>query len=257
MDRAASEEEKALLMNKFFDCAEAPIKEWIASFLGVPVTEVFDFEDINDVIGFEYQSKYYSAFVVTMGPDSPQLVDKKLLDESEKAQKACSMLFDAVRQVFMSVVATASEQYKEKVQCLVPRFDNSKLAFFLFRINYKAMQLKMANDQNGKIVKYLNELKEPLDEEKKEALTNTVKAINKILTTTTKESLDIEEEECNRVNAEIMKHDWLYLAIEQSVGNSDDRITDSLNRLPTFGVRNHNPEEETYIEKLKKENGLL
>jgi len=253
MDRASTEEEKAALINKFFDCTEAPIKEWLADFTKIDVRKLFDYADINDVIGFEHESEYYTAYVVTMDAGSPSMVDPELLKKSEKARKACSMLFDAVQKVFSAVTSTVAENYKDPVQDVVPMFVEEKMAFHLWRINRKAMQLQAASEQNNSIRNYLENTKEELSPENKEALQNTMKVIKKVFEENTQAVLEEQEVICKALNERIKSYTWLHIVIEKSDENKTEHISESMKRLPTFGIPFHDPEEETLIERLKRE----
>jgi len=248
--KAEIEEERANFINKFFDCAEAPIKEWLAEYVEKDVLDVFpDFKDVVDVIGFQHDDKHYNAYLVAMPSGTDSLVPKSLLLTNEKAKKACSMLYDAVLQVFMAVVNSSTETI---FKSLIPRFDESKMAFYLTRVNLKAMQLQTANQQNVQIRKFLEESKESITPEHEEALINTLKQIAEIFKTNTKEILDAEEKACVAENKANTNKPWMHIVVEEA-----NELDESLKRLPTFGLQYQDPDEETYIDKLKKEYDVL
>jgi hypothetical protein len=270
MSKAETAEERAAYTEKFFNCAESIIQEWVAEFFDKPTVELFpDYQTESDVIGFMIDSKQYTAYLVTMPCDTENLVDMELLNKQDKARKACSMLFDAVREVFMAVTgalaesrttleptitpSTASELDKNMIAGLMPVFDENKMAFHLVRVNRKAMQLQAAQTQRAQIIKFLQEAKEgEISDEQQESISSGLVELGKVFTSITKEALDAEEALCNTINEKIKEKTWLHIVLEEADPDDADILNSSMKRLPMFGLQFQDPEEENYVDKLKK-----
>lgn len=254
MDRKSKEEEKSVLLMKFFDYAESPIKEWIAEYLNVDVKELFsDYQDNSDVLGFqcEINNKYYEGYLVTMDFNDESYLDNEILHASEKYKKACSMLFDAVHQVFPAVTSTIHEDYKEKIQGLRPLFDNNTMSFKLYIINHAATSLQVAIEAKKQLMYYLTNTESELDENTKNNIKENISKCDATIETNTKKVLDDEEEKCKHMNKHLENFSRLYIAVEEieNYHPSDE----CLRRLPLFGLSYQDPEEESLIDKLKKQ----
>lgn len=260
MNKADIRTEQAAYSQKFFDYAESPIKEWIASYLKQEVTEVFpDYVDEADIIGFMSKKKHYKAYVVPMPPDTESLVDKNLLKNSEKMRKACSILFDAVREVFMAVVGSMEDPKFDYLKGFMPVFVEDKMAFHLLRVNRKAMQLQAADTQRKQIERFLQTAKETgISEEQKSMIQESLNTINEVFTANTKEVMDAEEQACRLSNEDIKTSgvDWLHIVVEETNPDDEELEQESMKRLPTFGLQYQDPDEENYIDKLKKEHDV-
>jgi hypothetical protein len=254
MNKAEIEIERAEYAMKFFDYTETPIKEWIANYIKKDVSTIFpDYVDESEIIGFMINNKHYKAYVVAMPFDTNSLVDKELL-EHEKVRKACSILFDAVREVFMSVTGAIKTPELEYIKSFMPIFVEDKMAFYLKRVNRKAMQLQAADLQRKQIEKFLQTAdKTGVTEEQKNMIQESLNAINTVFTKNTKEMLDKEEQECKTTNEELTTYDWLHIVVEETSPDDEELKQESMKRLPTFGLQFQDPEEENYIDKLKKE----
>lgn len=256
MNAAQTEEEKAIFTEKCFNCTESPIKEWLAEFLNEDVSIAFtDYTDSVDEFGFQDDEtkKHYNVFVVTGNPEMSSNVDLELLKRNEKARAACTMLFNAVHQVFVAVASTVTEEFSDKLMAIRPEFDPEHMAFYLRRINMSASRLHAMMAQKRQLDAYLatNDISKLTDEQ----MTHVNKAqagIDKVLAECTKEVLDAEQSLCDTMNPQLKKLSWLYLVTEESSSNPED-LEASLGRLPTFGLTFQDPNEETYIDKLKKE----
>jgi len=254
MDQKISDEEQAEIITKMFNCTESPIKEWIATFLDAEVKYVFtDYVDNSDVIGFQENDKHYNAYVVTLNHDTTSQVNPELLKNSEKTRKACSILYDAVYKVFPSVAPTCSDEYLNMVVGLRPIFDEKTMSFKLFRINGKSAQLQLALEQKYKIMELLSKSESELTIDQKAGIDNSLKKIDDIIKNNTKQVLDDDELICNLTNNKLETYDKLYIVVEECDENNQENMETSMRRLPVFGLSYQDPDEETYIDKLKKE----
>ncbi len=258
MNQAEIASEKAALVDKFFQCAEAPIHEWLAAYVKMPPATLFpDYTGNADVIGFMYEDTHYNAYLVPMPWGTDSLVDPQLLKTDKKTQKACSMLYDAVKQVFMAVTGAFESHNKDDpnadlFKSLIPYFDESKMAFHLNRVNWKALQLKTAYMQRQQIHEYIQK-GNTLSPEQVTAVQQSVTTIDKIFNEIDKDALDEYEEKCKDTNEKIKLYDWLHIVVEKSDPEAADSLDNSMNRLPMFGLQYQDPDEENYIDKLKNE----
>ncbi len=255
MDRKSIEEEKTAILMKFFDYAESVIQEWIAKYLDINIDELFSgYQDNSDVLGFqsENDNKHYEGYLVVMEFDEEEsYVDSDMLEKSEKYKKTCSMLFDAVHHVFPAVVNTVNKNYKEQLKKLRPLFDNTTMSFRLYRINQSAMELQMAVEAKKQLSSFIINRPEEMDEETFKSIKENISKCEKTIEKNTKEILDNEEQECQYLNEKLKKTDRLYIVIDEA--EECNPTDESLSRLPIFGLAYQDPDEETLIEKLKKE----
>lgn len=253
LSKAEAAKQQAELQDKFHNCTESIIKEWIAENMGKPVEELFDdYNDTTDVIGFCEGGKHYIAYVVTMEADSKSLVDAELLKNSEKARKACSMLFDAIRTVFIAVVGShvGKSEDSEFMKNLMPIFIEESMAFRLIRVNRSLLEVKTAMKHRQQIEQLKASGKE-LSEDEIKSVGARIDEINKILDIDNQKKVMEEEEICKEINERIAGI-WLHIVLEETDPNDTDIANESMKRLPTFGLLFQDPEEETYVDKLKK-----
>jgi hypothetical protein len=253
MDRKSTEEEKAALLMKFFDYAESPIQEWLADYLGVDVTELFaDYQDNSDVLGFQLEDnkKHCDGYLINMEYGTDCYIDKTTLDKSVKYKKTCSMLFDAVHQVFPAVIGTVDEKYREQLKNLRPLFDNNTMSFKLHCINQSAAELNAAVESKRQLVPYLAQT-EQFDTKTMDNIRMNLTKCDAVIEKNSKSVLDEEEAKCRALNEQLNKINHLYIVVEES---DEHNMTDfSLSRLPLFGLQYQDPEEDSIFDTLKKE----
>ena len=263
MSRADQATERAAYVEKYFRCAETPIQEWLATYVKKTPIDLFpDYKDEVDVIGFMHDDIHYSAYLVAMPWDTELLVNPELLKASDKVKKACSMLYDSVKEVFMAVTGSFEASNKDSphadlLKSLMPTFDEQKMAFHLTRVNWKALQLKTAYMQRQKIQDFIRETpSEDVPPDQLSAIQNSIEQIGRVFADITKEVLDEYEELCKETNSNIKLYDWLHLAVEQSDPNVVENLNNSMDRLPTFGLQYQDPDEEDYVDRLKREHNV-
>jgi hypothetical protein len=250
-------EDPKAIAEKLFDCAESVIQEWIADYFNADISDIFDdYSDISSVIGLTHADKQYNAYVVTMDVGTASLVNADLLKDSEVVRKTCSMLFDGVYHVYSSLAMTAKDEYRERLRGLVPKFDETTMSFHLTHINVKAAELQAADEQNKRIRELVQSGVE-LTDEQKSSLINSAAAIKDVMMRNTREVLDAAEAECLRLN-ELPHNEALYIVVEEaSDDNIEERLEESMCRMPAFGTMYRNPDESNFIEDLKKEHGVV
>lgn len=269
MSRMEAEEEKKKMIDKFFGYAESPIMEWIAEHLGVQTDEVFpDYDEDSDDIGFQYKGSQYNAYLISMGPDEPSAVSTDLMQSSDDARKACSMLFDAVQMVIPSVVHTADKEYADKLRGFHCQFDEKTMSFSLIVVNTEEYKKVMAIQQYKKIMQFKSQMEQKLTEpnleeslvsdikkrlEQADALIGKAKEAYEMIT---EEDVQKEAERCDEISKQLATANKLYIVVEKINTGDVDAINEGLKRLPVFGVTYQDTEDETFTEKLKKEYAL-
>jgi len=241
LDRAKHEEEKAKLLEKMFSCAETPIKEWIAEIKNVDVETLFpDFVDENDVFGFNIDTKHYNVYLVSM-EENKNYLDMELL-KNEDAKKACEFMFNAVIMVYEKIIENIPEM--KGFGC---RFNDEFMAFELFRYNMSFLQMQKYYTNIGYYENMIKNLKEEGKTETIEILENELKKSKDLYKNFDRTLIDAEYEICKKENNR--KKPMLHLAIDEDFDNEY-----SYNRLFTVGQPYHDPDDESFIDKLKKLN---
>lgn len=261
-----AEEEKKKMMEKYFNCAEAPIIEWVAEYLGQKAEDVFpDCDDDSDDIGFQYDGAQYNAYLLSMEPGTKSHVPADLLDKSDDVQKACSILYDAVQQVMPCVVQTVDKEYADKLKGLHCQFDNSTMSYGFVAVNVEEYKKVMAVQQYQKLVQFKEQvnsrLAEPeISEEEKTSLQNRLKDADNLIAKAkqayemiTEDILKAEEERCVALTKDLEKANRLYIVVEKVKAGDVDAINEGMKRLPAFGNAYQDTEDETFTEKIKRE----
>jgi hypothetical protein len=258
MNQSNTAAQKTAFIEKYFSCAESPIQEWLATYVKKQPIELFpDYTGNADVVGFIHNNQQYTSYLVPMPWGTESLVDAELLKSSEKARKACSMLYDSVKEIFVAITGSFNEnnpktEEADLFKSLIPMFDNDKMAFHLSRVNWKALQLKTAHLQREQIQNYIQQNKHITDEQMT-AIQQSVTNIEHVFADINDDVLDEYEEKCKDTNEKIKLYDWLHIVVEPSDPNDSDTLNSSMERLPMFGLPYQDPEEETFIETLKKD----
>lgn len=250
MSTIQEQEERNKFINKYFDCAESVIKEWIAEYIGKPVNEVFDdYKDDSDVVGFIHDNIQYDAYLVTLEPGNKSFVDRKLLDTSEDARKSCSLLCDAVNEVFKAVVSTMKDRSWSTNLRIV--FSEELMAFQFKHCNSVEMKFRYALFHYEKMCKFMEENKLPEDRQK--TCNEKMTELQKILDTTTEEDIRKCDEEIKRLDEEKKSMSYLHLVIETVEDCIEEHTEAIFKRLPDVGIKYMDPDKESFIDKLKKE----
>jgi hypothetical protein len=254
------QEEQKKWALKCFDYAEDPIKEWIAAQLDETVETLFDdYSEESDILSIEVDKAHYT-FYLTCYPtdlrnDTAFHIDKEYFLSHPKLQKAASILFDAVYMVFPPVVKTMTNM-GHRIEDVFPDFEEKNMCFRFRMVNKFEMLKRQALQTLEQIRENFAKIEGKTDEQFTE--------IREKLTTLQKEQLDklnslgeavIAEQEakCQLQNETFRLGKRLYIAVEKNMKQQDDDI---MKRLPDFGLKYQDPEEETAIEAYKKELGM-
>lgn len=272
------EEEKHGLAMKFFDYAEVPIKEWIANYLNVTQEELFGNEkDESDIINIQINNNYHQIYYTIWNtPGQPNsVIPSSEYKKHENLRKAMSIMFDAVRVVFPCVVK-AMKKLNSSMENVFPKFSQETLSFSFNMVNH----LKIKKDSHTKnilnIYQQVAKVKQRIEQGKvalkvashkekeeieamlkngKEILDNLSKSLSTEMmdaNAITDAAIAAREDECKAANAIFEKSVKLHMIIDQDVAD-DDAI---MRRLPVFGMAYQDPEEDSFVDKLKKEYGV-
>jgi hypothetical protein len=275
MDKASAEEEKKRMMDKFFDYAETPIKEWVAEFLGKDPTDVFtDYNDDNELIGYKENDKFYDAYLVTMESNSQKQVPSNLL-ELENTRKACSMLFDAIKIVFPAVLQTTKPEFTNDLTGLYFTFDNDTVSFKWAMINIPLFKKRTAAQKRDQLLNMRASLKaeqvnyntalangkidkpeDPEDPNDPHKIPQHLEQIDKLIADTEKlfdsisdEDIIAENARCVEMSKQLPSKTQLHIAIEE---RSED-IEQGLKRLTVVGLSQYEDEtDESFSDKVKR-----
>jgi hypothetical protein len=268
--KQAIAEEKHALSMKFFDYAETPIKEWISAHLQATQQDIFNEEKTEaDILSVCAKGKYYRLYYTVFKDDVEEVAKDEYVSD-EDIRKAMSMLYDAVRLVFPCVIASM-QKYKDKLTDIVPKFNQNNLTYSFNMINQlklnRALHMKNMQDiqvQMAKINQKLDNINKELNKKTKTpediemlrngneirdnliiTLNDEIKKVNAI----TEESIKERDAHCETINKELSTSIKLYLIVTKDKPD-DDAI---MKRLPKFGMEYQDPDEETFIDTLKKE----
>ena len=121
---------------RYFQCAENPIKQWIAQYLDRPVSDVFDdYEDVSQSIIVRHKMKLYSLRLATspLTPTPPSLfrIDHNLFHNSDDMKKSVSVLYDAVNAVWGGIALA----HPGLIDNLYPYINEDHMCFHLVKFN--------------------------------------------------------------------------------------------------------------------------
>lgn len=252
--RQELEEEKIKLINKMFDCAEAPIKEWVAKCLNIQVKELFpDYKQDIDNIFVERDGEYFHMYL-SNSANCPSFSITEKDDDSVK--KAASLLYDAVNIVFTSFSKVTDN---EEIKLMAPMFEEKTMSFRLTYHNKYKMELFNCEQQLAAISAQLKRLVDPKKivesgkekaNELKEQLLNMQRSTLLHYNSIDKKLMEETEEKLLDLNKKAEQFPKLYMVLEKNSGLNIDSIG---SRLPEIGTRFQDPDEENLIDKLKNE----
>lgn len=198
---------------KYFDLAESVVLKWLVKAADVLKLDInVDTNISQDVINTTVDDITYS-FYLTMD-DRPPKVNSDVLDKNENVQKAVSMLYDAVYNVYFPIVVSNNLTVFRDI---MPEFDTNTLMFSLKMFNTIEQRKKMM----------LQQFMVEKDEKNKVILQQELQKLNNFDINTYEKSI----EETNKLLSTVLP-----LRIVQ-----DDKLMISndikYKRLPKFGVK--------------------
>jgi len=164
-------------------------------------------------------------------------------------------MFDSVYAAYVPVVKTMTSM-SQIMEDTFPQFDEEKLCFNVLVINKPYMQYKQLSNALQTTQQQLNKLESLKEEEMKEMknqiLTIQQKVIKQLSEFST-EQFDEAQKECMNRNKRF-EGAKLYICIEKNKKNIS--LDQKLKRMPKFGMRYQDPNEDTLIDDFKKEHGV-
>lgn len=247
-------EEKYRWAMKYFDYAEQPIKQVLSRYMadkhGVDCPTDCEY----DVLGFEQSGQSYKMYLSTDGTEAMTMTDHEL-GTNPKIQEAAAILYKAMQTAFMPVLNTIyggnSQEIKDDISHLTMKFDETGNCFYLQKINRLAMEqqqisnmiLDILNEENKHGPSHPNAQK--LGEYKLELITR----YNKI----NQDTVDYRQNIADAFNSNVVNQQYrVYMCLSQVAEQGDL----AMKRLPSFGMPYQDPDEETELDKFKKENAV-
>lgn len=263
LTRQEQEEEKLKYDMKKFDCADNPIKEWLSTITNIPGEELFDdYNTEGDILRIEIGSNHYSLLLSSNPKRIGQLVNgsafkikhEKMMKNEKylELRRATSLLYDAVRLVYTPVVCVM-KKLRDKFNTTYVEFDEQHMCFSIRAVNKLAIEKKQNNATLYKIHENFNKISHlntpEADNLRSQLLDLQAKTI-KVLNNLTEEKIQEQNEYCKQLDEELKDAPKLYIILDKNVKPDDSVI---MKRLPTFGLMYQDPDEENYIDILKKE----
>lgn len=260
MSKAEADAETKKWTDKYFDFAESAVKEWIAETFDEDVETLFDdYTSEADVLNVKSGDDLYTLYLTSTPPVSPAFaISKEELLSDLVLQRATSMMYEAVFTVFMPVVGTMSSM-QHLVTDIFPTFDEATMSFRLVSMNAPYMKRKQLEKTFDEIKLQEKRLKsivavemsaDTIKELKRKlsvALEANVQQGNEITNEMCKEAQLI----CDERNKAFETRVKLYVCLEKN--KSDIVLDQKLKRMPQFGLKYQDPDEETLIDQFKQE----
>ena len=251
-DLAAEKQKWAM---RYFDFTDNPIKDWVSDVLEEDVNTIFDdYRDSSDVLSVESKDKFYSVYV-THKPENVNHFPLKYeqVIKQKKLHKAVSMMLEAVYTVYQPVIKTMSSM-GHRMEHVHPKFDDVEMTFTLTAIN--TLEFERKNRLNrvlqiqSQLEKIKNETGEEIEELRRQLNELKPQAIafhNEITNAAIAEC----QETVNSINKVLKNKPKLYVCLDVNSNQTIDK-EERYKRMPQFGLKYQDPDEETYIDKLKR-----
>jgi hypothetical protein len=267
MTKAEAETEKKRWTEKYFDYAEAPIKEWIAEVFEEDVVDLFDDysnnSDILNVNPSDHNNKNVYTFYLTPFPVSQpafNLTKKELLADKD-LKRASSMMYEAVYTAYMPIASTMSDK-KHLIEDAFPRFDESTMSFILMAMNGPFLKRQKLEKALLEVAEQFKRLKcVPDSDASAEMVADLEAKLDTVRVETEAELIKLTDDvcrkaqiECDNRNKKFVESSRLYVCVE--CNKQDISVDDKLRHMPQFGLKYQDPDEENYIDKLKDEYGV-
>jgi hypothetical protein len=252
---------------KYFNYAETPIKEWIADVLEESVDVLFDdYTGESDIICMTSESKYYKFYLSTESSnenlDLPNLaVSIEEFRNNPDFTKSASILFDSVMTVFKPITHTMSN-LKSNMIYSFPAFNEKYMRFEMNEVNHLRYEKQGALDNIAKSKELIDKIKDKTEKEftdiRSQLYEKQMEFFNKFNSIKDSDIL-ARDEECKLQNEYYKsKGKYLYIIMEpnnkiQDREQINEEIDTIMNRMPEFGTKWEDPEEENSIDRLKKE----
>jgi len=233
------EEEIKKLVERHSAVLYTPMQEWIAESLDQNPAELFNDYDVDansDVIGYMVKDTHYITYVVPSCELDSQ-VNPDLADDNYR--KSVGIVLAMIPHVFQAVMKNISNA-NVIYPLLRPQFNLEKFAF----------ELVLHSDVVFNYVQSIRDYQVCRDEEDEEDDEDGSKALALERISTYIKSLDQTtiNDHTELIKNTVLKKVYLHIVAEEGI---DEEIGTS--RLPEFGLTYQDVDEESYIDKLKKE----
>ena len=235
-------------LDAMFDYAEAPIKEWLSNVFEKPLMEVFpDYKSYRKSLGISADD---DSFVLYFS--SSELANRYIFTvndtKNESVRKAIDVLFNALYPVYTAVVC--SSELNERLTGVYPYFDENTMTFSLRAVNQYRIMLAQCQNALEHCSKKMatTELNSEYYNQLVEAKTKVLEGI----ALCTNEVIEKRDAELVIINNNYLTMPKLYLIVDKNCTDEDEIGR----RLPTFGLEFQDPDEDNYIDKLKKEQNI-
>ena len=238
----------------YFDYAEQPIKQMLSKYMldkhGLECTVDSEY----DVLGFEYANKSYKMYLSLDGTEVLKMSNNEL-ETIPKVQEAAVILYNAMQTVFMPVLNTIyngdSQEVKDDIGYLTLQFNEVDDYFYLQKINRLAMEQQQISNMIFDIQTELD--KHGTNHPNYDKLSNykleLITKYNRISSDKVNHVNNVVNEFNNNVENQKYR---VYLCLSQAAEQGDL----AMKRLPTFGLPFQDPDEETELDRFKKENNI-
>lgn len=280
---AEQQAEQKKWANKHFDYADTPIKEWIAAVLDEDINHLFtDFRDTcyTECLDVKDESGTMYMFYYTVYPDDETtfVLDPETINDSAVLSRAMRIMFDAIYTVFMPVVKTMSNM-SHRMENMFPLFDATTHTFRLVCINSEERKKTVLYDtmrnvfnQSAQLKKNVEILtaqyKQAVDDgqeddaaaykaklneahELAQRLQNVVKEVEQKLDEIPDSLVQRETQRVEQINQSLVDAPRLYLCCERNLSGVD--MEKCMQELPEIGLKFQDPDQENYIDRIKKQ----
>jgi hypothetical protein len=258
--RLETEADKKKWAMKHFDYAESAIKEWVADILEEDIDTLFDdYTGESDIIGVKSDNDTYTMYLTSFPEHDLHFdINREELKANHDLSKATSIMYDSVNTTYMPVIKTMSSM-NHRMENIFPKFDEDNMCFYLVMTNKHHMERMRIMHSLRKIEDNIEKIKN-IPEDRRESVDGK-KAYNQIIAYRNEligQFNDIDVDMCRDLqkivddrNVELEAATKLYICFEKNKENIDQSIL--LKRMPEFGMRYQDPDEDTYIDKFKEE----
>lgn len=264
MTKAEAEVEKKRWVDKYFDYAEAPIKEWIAEVFDENVVDLFDDYDADsDILNVNpsdaNNTNKYTFYLTPFPTSNPAfaLTKEELLSDKD-LKRATSMMYEAVYTAYMPIANTMADK-KHLLEDVFPRFDEPTMSFTLMAVNGPFLKRQKLEKALVEVAEQSKRLKcVPESDASTEMIADLKNKLETVRIETEAGLVELTDDfcresqlKCNERNQIFAKAPRLYICVE--CNKQDISVDVKLKRMPQFGLKYQDPDEENYIDKLKEE----
>ena len=262
MSATEVQEDKKKWGMKYFDIAEESVRKWISKYLDEDPECLFThYRGNDDILSFVLNDISYSFYLDNDEANdtkdeekymSPHFqVTAKEFAKEDNLKKSASIFFDAVRAVYLPIVKTMITLSHE-MEFLLPDFVEESMLFRFKMVNRYLVEKQQALAPLDGIKTHLQSIKdrksEKFDKIRKELITLQHKQIALYKSISDKD-VDDENIRCAEINKKLSKGPFLHMCVVKNKKPSDNQVA---KRLPKFGSKYEDPDEESLVDKLRK-----